>query len=56
MTTGSLILEQLYEDREMTEGGFPVSQDGEKNLPAADHQLSIVTVLPTSPVLLEIRL
>ena len=32
VTTGSLILEQLYEDKEMTEGGFLVSRDGEKNV------------------------
>ena len=29
VTTGSLILEELYEDKEMTEGGFLVSREGE---------------------------
>ena len=49
VTTGSLILEQLYEDREMTEGGFLVSRDGRKSVASVDQpNLSIVTSPPDS--------
>ncbi len=47
VTTGSLILEQLYEDKEMTEGGFLVSREGEKNVASIGQtSLSIVTSPP----------
>ena len=47
VTTGSLILEQLYEDREMTEGGFLVSRDGESKADRTGQpNLSIVTSPP----------
>ena len=44
VTTGSLILEELYEEREMTEGGFLVSRDGESKVALrAQPAASIVT-------------
>ncbi len=47
VTTGSLILEQLYEDKEMTEGGFFVSRDGEES--AAAHNQTDLSVVTTPP-------
>jgi membrane fusion protein, heavy metal efflux system len=48
VTTGSLILEQMYEDREMGEGGFLASQEGNKSIASLNHpNLSIV---PSPPV------
>ena len=50
VTTGSLILEQLYEDREMTEGGFLASRTEETSVAAVGQtSLSIVTSPPVSP-------
>jgi cobalt-zinc-cadmium efflux system membrane fusion protein len=44
VTTGSLILEQLFEDKVMTEGGFLASGDGQKNLATLDApNISVVT-------------
>jgi cobalt-zinc-cadmium efflux system membrane fusion protein len=49
VTTGSLILNQLYEDKEMTEGGFLVSRDGQKSVATLDPpSLSVVTSPPES--------
>ena len=49
VTIGSLILEQLYEDREMTEGDFLVSREGEKNVASLDQpNRSTVTSPPLS--------
>lgn len=50
VTTGSLILEQLYEDKEMTEGGFLTSRTEETSVAAVGQtSLSIVTSPPVSP-------
>ena len=46
VTTGSLILEELYEEREMTEGGFLVSREGESQVAA--HGLPNISIV-TSP-------
>ena len=44
VTTGSLILEELFEEREMTEGGFLVSRDGESKVALRGQpNVSIVT-------------
>ena len=47
VTTGSLILEQMYEDRVMTEGGLLVSEPGQGKL---DHfQTNHVVISTTKP-------
>jgi membrane fusion protein, heavy metal efflux system len=44
VTTGSLILQQFYEDKQMTEGGFLASRNEKKSVPTLDQpNLSIVT-------------
>ncbi len=49
VTTGSLILEQLYEDREMVEGGFLVSRDEEKAVASVNQSNRTIAITGPTP-------
>ena len=49
VTTGSLILEQMYEDRVMTEGGLLVLRPGEGNADPFAHPEMVIVTGPTTP-------
>ncbi len=46
MTTGSLILEQMYEDRLMVEGGLLISETAQKQLDRFDHDKVVISPTP----------
>jgi len=46
VTTGSLILEQMYEDRTMAEGGLLVSQPGQERLDPFGRTELVITTQP----------
>jgi membrane fusion protein, heavy metal efflux system len=46
VTTGSLILEQMYEDRVMTEGGLLAEGSGEHHINAVDQPTPVVVTIP----------
>jgi membrane fusion protein, heavy metal efflux system len=48
VTIGSLILEELYEEREMTEGGFLVSRDGESKVASRDQSNVSIVIAPVA--------
>ena len=46
VTTGSLILEQMYEDRVMTEGGLLALGTGRRPVDSLDHATPVVVTTP----------
>ncbi len=46
VTTGSLILEQMYEDRATIEGGLLVSAPGDGHITSLDHATPVVVTIP----------
>ncbi len=49
VTIGSLVLEQMYEDRVMTEGGLLLAREGEKKVAALSDSQPIISAAPAQP-------
>ena len=49
VTTGSLILQQLFEDREMTDGGFLVARDAQKDGSSFEQPTLSILTSPRDP-------
>ncbi len=49
VTTGSLLLEQMYEDRVMAEGSLLVLRPGEGNADPFAHPETVIVTGPTTP-------